>query len=419
MRSFRKFFSAAILFNLSLIADTIDTKHDINEDDVKAIREWLNTKRQVTIKEKGGALSISGEVHTEFQISNEKKNGIRQRGIGGATDVADKSFDIEADFMMDYRTDRTWAAIRLRFDNNAGIFGGTNNALNLNRAYMGGRFYDGEDKTFDIEIGRRQLGNIFDSKIEFDNLFDGICFFFDGASEKYGNYYAHVGAFIIDERKDHYGYVGEVGLMNIRQTGLYTKYSLIDWDTHDYPCEVCVGKDMYVRLNKRFRFLVSQLILGYRYIPRPLNKVVIIYAAGLLNHKAKAIDITGDRRLGWGAYAGVSVGELKKKDDWSFDINYQLVAPQAIPDFDISGIGLGNASNAGFYTVNLNGTGGATTIKNAAGNGNYRGYQIVFQYLLTNNITLFQSWRDSMTLYSSVGPFRRWKQYEIEFIYGF
>jgi hypothetical protein len=325
--------------------------------------------------------------------------------------------------MLDYRTERTWAAIRWRFDNRAGIFGGTKDGIALDRAFMGARLLEYENYTTDIELGRRRLNNMFDSRIEFNSIFDGILLSYDAGFENVGNFYTHVGAFIVDQREHHYGYVGEIGLFNIANTGFYTKYSLIDWDTHSYPNVVFIPEEddctVYCYPNRRFDFIISQWLLGYRFVPEKLDKVVIFYAAGLWNHRAQKLPITNNRRLNWGAYAGFSIGELKKKDDWSLDTNYQFVAPQAVPDFDSSGIGLGNAANTGFYTVKQDGTGRPTTRRNAAGNVNFRGYQITLQYLLTNNITLFQSWQDSRTLYKSVGPNRSFKQYEIEFIYGF
>jgi hypothetical protein len=424
MRSLRVSLLCSMMFFVSyLMADTIDQIHEINVDDVRSIREWLNTKRQVTVKEKGGALSISGEVHTEFQTTNEKKCGIKQRAPNGATDKAAKTFDIEAVLAMDYRTERTWAAIRWRFDNRAGIFGGTKDGISLDRAFMGARLIEEANYTTDIELGRRRLNNMFDSRIEFNSLFDGIYLSYDAGFEHVGNFYTHVGAFIVDQREHHYAYVGEIGLFNIAGSGFYSKYSLIDWDTHSYPCRLIIpeedGPVFFSNPNLRFDFIISQLLVGYRFVPEKLGRVVILYAAGLLNHKAKELELTNNRRLNWGAYAGFSIGELKKKDDWSFDMNYQLVAPQAVPDFDSSGIGLGNAANTGFYTVKFDGTGGPTTRANATGNVNFRGYQITLQYLLTNNITLFQSWQDARTLYRSIGPSRSFKQYEIEFIYGF
>ena len=41
------------------------------------------------------------------------------------------------------------------------------------------------------------------------------------------------------------------------------------------------------------------------------------------------------------------MGELKKKNDWSLDINYQVVQAQAVPDYDSVGIGLGNHGRFG------------------------------------------------------------------------
>jgi hypothetical protein len=418
-----RFLSLCLLLMTSHLVADVGEPEDIDDDDVRALREWLNTKRQVTIKEKGGALSISGEVRAEYQATNERKGGIKQRGYQSATGKPNNGFDVEATFLMDYRTERTWAAIRIRFDNDAGIISGTDNKVKLDRAYLGARLIEKESHTLDAEIGRRKLGNIFDSKIEFDSRFDGILLSYDAYFERIANFYTHVGAFVIDERRSHYGYVGEIGLLNVANTGFYTKYSLTDWNTrhYDVPISLLSGDKfkVYTNLNQRFDYIVSQLILGYRFIPANLDKLVLIYAAGLYNHRANKISLTRHKRLNWGAYTGFSIGELKKKGDWALDVNYQLVAPQAIPDFDVSGIGLGNADASGFYTKNDDGTGGTQTRATAGGKVNYRGYQLTLEYLLTNNISLFQSWQDAMTLYSDVGPFRRFKQYELEFIYGF
>src|SRR5580700_2724323 len=92
----------------SLTASTIDDSDDIDQKDINAVREWINTKRQVTVRELGGALSISGEVRTEFQSTAEVLDGVRQRGRGGAVLMKDgdpsptNSFDIEVNIMMDY-----------------------------------------------------------------------------------------------------------------------------------------------------------------------------------------------------------------------------------------------------------------------------------------------------------------------------
>lgn len=409
------YFCATCLFTSHLCASTIDDAHDIDQKDVNAVREWINTKRQVTVRELGGALSISGEVRTEFQSTAEVRDGVSQRGRGGpivreGQPLPQNTYDIEVNLMLDYRTDGSWGSIKLEFDNDAGIFSGTLNKLKLERAYWGIRALDGETYVFDIEAGRRRMSTIVDSKLEFNNFFDGVWLKYDQGYDPIGDLYLHAGVFIINENRSQYGYLGEFGILNVGGTGFYTKYSLTDWNTKNLHHKVD---------NQRFDFLVSQLIVGYKFLPSRLQKIVQIYLAGLWNSNAHKLRISHHKRANWGSYIGVSIGEIRKKGDWAFDINYQVLAAQCVPDFDVQGIGLGNSNDSGFYTRDLKGTGGLTTRKTAGGNVNYRGFQMTLDYLLTNQLNLQQSWQQSITLDDSIGPFRRYKQYEIEFIYGF
>jgi hypothetical protein len=398
-----------------LFASTIDDADDIDQKDVNAVREWINTKRQVTVRELGGALSISGEVRTEFQSTAEVRNGLKQRGRGGplAKDghpLPQNTFDIEVNLMLDYRTENSWGSIKLEFDNDAGIFSGSLNKLKLERAYWGVRAIDGDTYSFDVEAGRRRMSTIADSKIEFNNFFDGLWFKYDQGYDPIGDLYLHAGVFIINENRNQFGYLGEIGILNVGGTGLYTKYSLTDWNTKDLSHKVD---------NQRFDFLVSQLLIGYKFLPSRLQKIVQIYLAGLWNSNAHKLKITHHKRANWGGYIGVSIGEIRKRGDWAFDINYQVLAAQCVPDFDVQGIGLGNSDDSGFYTREIRGGGGSATRKTAGGNVNYRGFQMTLDYLLTNQLNMQQSWQQAITLDDSIGPFRRFKQYEIEFIYGF
>ncbi|MBM3198222.1 MAG: hypothetical protein FJZ58_03090 [Chlamydiae bacterium] len=391
-----------------LYGDTIDRESESNEVDIQALREWINTKRQVSIKEIGGNLSLSGEVRTEFQTSGETRNGVSQRGTG--TPFPSNQYDIAANILLDYKADQTWASIKLEFDNDAGIFSGSTNKIKLSRAYFGARVVDGEDCYVDTEVGRRKLSSAFDSKLEFGAYFDGALLKYSQAFDRIGDFYISTGVFIIDEKRNQYGYVGETGFMNILGSGVYTKYSLIDWDT----------KNLHNSLAQhRFDFLVSQLILGYKFYLNQLQKQVSLYSAVLYNARAKKLAITANKKANWGGYVGFSVGELKKQGDWSLDANYQLLEAQCVPDYDMNGIGIGNIIDSGLYTTFKNGTGEPTTNKTAAGDGNFQGFCVTLDYLLTNNLNLQQQWQYSVTLEQDIGPSRRFKQYEIEFIYGF
>lgn len=410
------FVLSALCVASSAIAATIDEADDLDQRDIGALRDWINTKRQVTIKESGGALSISGEIRTEFQHSYETANGIDQRGPNGVVFGSDdlpipsNGFDVEVNLMLDYRTDRSWAAIKLEFDNEAGIISGTLNKLKLERAIWGYRIFDRSTWGLDVELGRRRMSSMLDSKLEFNSFFDGIWFKYGHNIDPIGSAYLHAGAFIVNEWKEQFGYVGEIGFLNLFKTGFYTKYSVIDWDTKDFTNPVD---------KQRFDFIVSQLIFGYRFNAFCSKKPVQIYLGGLYNHKAQKLPITNNQKANWGAYLGISMGELKKKGDWAFDINGQLLAAQCVPDFDVTGIGTGNASSVGFYTVKLDGKGGFNTVKTAGGNVNYKGYCITLDYLFTNQIDIQVSWMQSVSLNKHIGPDRYFRQFEIELIYGF
>src|SRR5579872_2115870 len=100
------FFCIALLTaSTTLYSATIERSGtaDTDERGNQALREWININRQISIKELGGALAISGEVRTEFQSTNETVNGIRQRGAGGATRLNSRAYDIEVNLMLDYR----------------------------------------------------------------------------------------------------------------------------------------------------------------------------------------------------------------------------------------------------------------------------------------------------------------------------
>lgn len=393
----------------TLFAASDDGSPGLEQRDIEALRDWINTKRQVTVKERGGNLSISGEVRTELQSTNEKKNGIKQRGSGGqVSNTAIRAWDVEVNLMLDYRTDRTWATIKLEFDNNAGTETGTYDKLSLERAFLGGRIVNADTYTMDLEFGRRNLGYTFDSKVMFASFMDGILYKYDQALEVIGDLYFHGGPFVINENIDQFGYVGELGLLNVGRTGLYTKIAAIYWNTKHTSNKL---------QNRAYRFFPLQWIWGYKF--RPFGKITTLYAAGLYNPRAHGTAVSYGKRKAWAWYAGFSVGELRKQWDWSFDINYQWVQLQAIPDFDGSGIGRGNSAKTGLYSSKTKGEGTALVAGQGVGAGNYKGIAIELLYLLTNNITVYQAWRQSVNQDSSIKPTFSYKQYEIELIYGF
>ncbi len=389
-----------------------DEKRDPDVDDMEALRRWIRDKRFITVKEIGGDLSISGEVRAEFQDTNEVKEGIRQRGKGGAVNKPQYAWDIEVNIMIDYRTDRTWAAIKLEFDNDMGTASGTMNKIRLEKAYLGGRIIPGDTFVFDSEIGRRYLYNVFDSAMEFSALFDGVLLRFSKAWPSIGDFYVNAGALLVNDNTNHYAYVMEMGGLRIANVGLNMKYSIIDW----YKPAANVLE------NLRYKFLVSQFLTYYQFYPEWLGKRLIkFYAAALVNHLAGGVPQTHNTKQNWAWYAGFSIGLVRKQYDFAINANYQWCQAQTVPDFDNSGIGRGNAAKVGFYTNNIDGNpnSGATTAATAVGDGNFKGFEIEALYAFTDNLTVLQNFKYSNTLNKSIGPNLRYRQYEIEFIYAF
>lgn len=411
-----RYFFILWIFSFNFLFATDGRSDDLNQIpnqiDIKTLRDWIDTKKNVTIKKRDGDLSLSGEVRVELQSINEKKDGFQQRGQGGQVpDTTRHSWDVEANFRLDYRTERTWLAAKLKFDNAMGIEKGSYDHIALERAIFGIQLVNAETYTIDLEVGRSAIISTFDSKVQFGATMDGLLFKYDQALENIGDLFLHGGPFIVNRNINHYAYVGELGLLNIGRTGLYSKLSAINWNTKHTHKNV---------RNDAFRFFNIQWMWGYTtLLPKIWQKNFTLYAGGLINAAAKGTNTTRGAKERFAWYAGFSIGELRKKWDWSLNINYQWVQAQAVPDFDVRGIGRGNAAKVGLYSSKSMGEGFPNPYGEGVGRSNYKGWAVEFLYLLTDNITVYQEWRQSVNQTSRIKPSMSYKQYEIELIYGF
>lgn len=409
-------FSKWLFLILSFVSfsalNALETDPGDEDREMAALRQWITSKRMVTVKERGGNFSISGDVRAKFAATNEKEDGINQRGRYSANPaVPFDDYAIEANLMFDYRTDYTWVTVKLEYDNAAGTFNGTVDRLALERAFLGFRVLEGSTYTTDIEIGRRKLGYTFDSKVQYKAIMDGALIKFNKASDIFGDFYLYAGPFVVNEQIGQYSYVGEMGLLNMFDTGFYSKFSLIDWNTKKQKTFVD---------TERFRFYNIQALLGYRFVPTIfVKKVTAFYAAFVDNLAAKEVVQTHYTKQNLAWYAGVAIGEIRQKGDWALDWNYQWVQAQAIAGFDMDGIGRGVAGGQGFYSTFENGKGAETTAANAVGKCNFKGWQFELVYLISNTITISQSFKLTSTLNKSIGPNIDYKQYRLEFIYAF
>ncbi|NGX56521.1 MAG: hypothetical protein K1060chlam5_00764 [Candidatus Anoxychlamydiales bacterium] len=413
---------AIILYPFYSHAQNLSDDGKLEDPDMEALRKWIREKRMITIKELGGDLSLSGEVRVEMQGFNEKKNGIDQRGKNSPTTKPDYALDVEVNIILDYHNDRTWGVVKLEYDNDMGVISGSTGRIALEKGYFGARLIDGETFNLDGEIGRRNLGNVFDSKVQYATLFDGGLLKFNKAWESIGNFYTNVAAFLIDDFYNHYGEIIELGMLHIGNTGFYLKTSFINWKKHYSKSDISDSNEKKAK-NLRYDFAISQLILGYQGAIGKDKKYLKVYLGGLVNYFAKRLpfdNTLNNNKYRYAFYVGTSYGRVLKAGDWALDMNFQYVMPQAVPEYDSGGIGLGNATGTGFYTQRTNGTGNLITDRNlAVGRTNYKGFSFEFLYAISNNLTLLQNFQISNKQTNKVGPKMNYKKYEMEFIFAF
>ena len=299
-------------------------------------------------------------------------------------------------------------------------------AISLKRAYMGYNIYADGKHRFDIEIGRQKLDDIFDSEIEFTSRFDGILLRFASSVEEVFDWYITAGAFVIDERVNHFGYVGEIGFIDIYDTGLDVRYNIIDWQKH--------GKNRCFILNPLgAQFLNSQVTLTYTFAKTIGCREIPIelYGGFLINHIAKETKFTRGKKKNLGWYAGVYIGNVDKKGDWSADIEYIGVQAQAVPEYDVGSIGRGNILNEDLldilgeskhvsdsesfssYSSNLVG------LFPRRGNTNFVGWRFEFLYAITDNFSIDMVYEFSREEDKHIGGRHHYRDFEIEAIYAF
>jgi len=394
----------------------------------------------VPLQEKSCDLMISGDIRFEWENIKEKHNDVRQRGRNSYRSVAwnngapfgENQFDVEFNLMFDFKAGCTWGVAHLEFDNNAGIdvnhhycngyettvlddqgntvtvngdpYGchgsGSCNNLAVRKAYFGYNIFEECGCRLDIEVGRRHFYDVFDSRVQFRSRFDGVLLRYSNNFQCAGDFYAHFGLFVIDETVDHWGWVLELGLLDICSCGFDLKYSIIDWSKDG--CNRCD-----IESPRGMEHLVSQLTVAYNFDAQWLCAPAKIYAAALWNHDAEKHANFNNEKADYGWYIGFQVGQVRCEGDWFFDINYQWVEAGVIPDCDLTGIGRGNPRCI------------PITMDTAYGNLNFRGVRAEAGYALTDELVLNPSWEYSTEVESAIGGTHTYSKWELQLIYAF
>lgn len=420
----------------------------LNERDWEVLREYLKSKREEKKEETTGSLVISGDVRTEWRHMTETLDGKNIRGRNGRLNtrclpISKNDFDIEFNLRFDYTTDRTWAVAAIEFDNSAGVDGNDHGCYSdeggfeckgfkgkranlirkdpqgfkgsgacddscLKKAYFGWTVWECGEAFIDVELGRRNLYNAFDSRVQFLSRFDGLLVRYENDVD-WTVFYWQAAGFVIDERVNQFAWATELGLLDICESGIDLKYSLIDWRFGGH--NRCNISD-----PNAFRFLTSQWTFGYNFDKDVFKRRAKIFAAYLYNHSNAYVpggfrcpreDRFKHKRDPKAWYAGFSVGEVVKEGDWAFEVQYQWVGATAMPDEDAGGIGTGNVLNKSLTA-------------NGYGNTNFRGWRFEALYALTDNLSVDTILEFSKQIKKSIGCVKRsYSKFEVEFIYAF
>jgi len=423
----------------------------LNDRDMDALRAFLDERAMVSIKseEDGSQITIDADIHVEWRHMCEYIGPYKVRGRGAyfipledyvgtnkniinaleRLPISHNDWDVEFNLHFDYRNDKTWAVAHLQFDNSMGVDNGwlncsrdpqgwhgsgNNNSINLKQSFFGYRFWKCSDGQSYIELGRRgNLYKVFDSEVQFLSRLDGVLFVFENKLGGIGKYYAKVAGFIVDERVNEYAWAIELGLKNIYDSGLDIKYSFIDWK--------CFGKNRCRIEDPRGMQFANSQISFYYHIPKCwtwLRQPAMIYCGFLYNHAASnwgfrrhhrdifsthSTSHMGKKNKAW--YACLTIGEVLKEGDWSFEMMYQWVQAKAVPDNDSAGIGNGNVLGESFTA-------------SGRGNTNFQGWKFEGAYALTDQISLDTIVEFTRNIDNIAGS-HSYSKVEIEAVYAF
>jgi hypothetical protein len=373
--------------------------------------------------------------------------------------ISVNDFDVEFNLKIKYTFKDAWAKAHLQFDNPAGIRGrnacfgafpvfnkegsdvvetiprdsrwalkgsGEGMFLTLKRAYLGYNIFADGKHRLDIEIGRQKLDDIFDSEIEFSARFDGVLLRFASAVEEIFDWYLTTGAFVIDERANHFGYVGEIGFLDIYETGIDIRYSFIDWKKRGM-------NRCFIENPLGTQFQNSQVTFTYTFSKEICGKEIPIefYSGFLINHAARKTTFTRHRKKNLGWYAGVYIGNVDKKGDWALDIEYIGVQAQAVPEYDVGSVGRGNILDENLLDILdekfKHRSPNSSSIPSSdiigyfprRGNTNFVGWRFEFLYAITDNFSLDMIYEFSREEDRHIGGPHRYRDFEIEAIYAF
>lgn len=408
--------------NYTRATDLLDT---VNQKDLWAIRDWLKTKR-VALNAKGADLSIAGDVMAEWRNVHEKLGSLDLTdGSASPGGWSNNLYSIDFRLYFDYKAPKTWASVKLEFNNAGGTFNGEANQIALDRANMGYHLYDDGIQRLDAILGRQRSYEMYDSEVQFNSTLDGFTGTYAITLDRVADLSIRGGGYIVDQSYNHPVWIVQGGLYDILDTGLYMEYAFTDWhkETRNATIITNLASGNVVTVGKeRWQYITNQFILGYVFNPEIFTVDVRLFGGILWNAVADRDTVLRisknkvDSRANLAGWVALQLGSVQRAGDWAFQAQWQVVEALSIPDWDVSGIGTGNSTSSSLFGFNA-----FSSAVNFPGNGNtnYNGFELDLLYSVTNELVLEMRLQRALPKMKNIGYPINYTNFILAAIYAF
>lgn len=390
------FLSLIFLFSAPLSAQVMPSYKMTKQYSVRQLEDWLKKNVRPGFINPAD-FNVAFQINTGWKYVHDMINSASQVGFSAGRPSNSYFANLTVDY--DYSFGRFSLVARTTFRNSGGLFGGTANAFGLDRGYIAWRLTTRGPFSSRLDVGRRSLTKVYNSQMQFIGRAEGFTLINSYLWDKVVDARLTGGIYIFSVPRG-FG-VLRAGLFNIADLGFYFDFAYSYWGDNRPP-------DASNNIDVKFN--LTQYLVGWDYKPKWLNKDIKVFAAFIKNVGATSNFLTNGSKESMAGYVGVQLGSAKKQGNYSFQFMLQTCALQAIPPWDMDGIGIGRPTTSLFTSTNI-----ATTNTNT----NFKGWEGVALYAITDELTLTMKLQRSVTRNQAIGQPRNFTSYKLETQYIF
>lgn len=353
-----------------------------------------------------GIFQISGEVDTMWIYQSETIGSRQHRGGDSPEGLGANSFKTEVLVSFDYAKNNAFASMELDWFNLIGENNARVTQITLPRAFMAYSLFEWTSMDAIIYLGRRQLLEFYDSEIQFESIGTGATFSYGYGFPHDTNIAIDLGGYFVTPStlSNRFVFIVEAGCYQILKSSFYIDYTFTEWGQFNF-------NGQYTRTHPQWQYMISQILLGYFLFQDNPTWAGKIVGGFLINTRAQKVKRTRYQKENLGWYVDLQIGKIKKQNDFAFEAMWQVVQAQTIPDFDLSGLGHGNAPGFSLFQTN--------NPAFALGAENYNSWILQFLYAISDNLTLRFEFDRALPYTRSFGPPFAYTLFQMASLYTF